>query len=110
MPSVSAAFGTREIPIEVGVHSARNVQRAVLALAPRGLIELESTIDDCQIGILEPIRERRRVHERAERHESYDSIDEHDKNLMARSAELHKLTGIATRLGAFVAERHPLAL
>jgi 2-oxoisovalerate dehydrogenase E1 component len=29
---------------------------------------------------------------------------------MSRSAELHKLTGIASRLGAFVAERHPLAL
>src|SRR6185295_10279404 len=29
---------------------------------------------------------------------------------MARSAELHKLTGVAGRLGAFVAERHPLAL
>ncbi len=29
---------------------------------------------------------------------------------MARSAELHKLTGVAGRLGAFVAERHPFAL
>ena len=29
---------------------------------------------------------------------------------MARSAELQKLTGIASRLGAFVAERHPFAL
>ena len=29
---------------------------------------------------------------------------------MARSAELQKLTGIASRFGAFVAERHPLAL
>src|SRR2546422_7379533 len=29
---------------------------------------------------------------------------------MARSAELHRVTGIASRLGAFVAERHPLAL
>jgi 2-oxoisovalerate dehydrogenase E1 component len=29
---------------------------------------------------------------------------------MARSAELSKLTGISSRFGAFVAERHPLAL
>ena len=29
---------------------------------------------------------------------------------MARSVELHKLTGISGRFGAFVAERHPLAL
>src|SRR5262245_35898928 len=29
---------------------------------------------------------------------------------MTRSAELQKLTGIASRLGAFVAERHPFAL
>ena len=29
---------------------------------------------------------------------------------MARSVELHKLTGIASRFGAFVAERHPFAL
>jgi 2-oxoisovalerate dehydrogenase E1 component len=29
---------------------------------------------------------------------------------MAKPAELEKLTGLATRLGAFVAERHPLAL
>jgi 2-oxoisovalerate dehydrogenase E1 component len=29
---------------------------------------------------------------------------------MARSAELHKLTGLAARFGAFVAERYPLAL
>ncbi len=29
---------------------------------------------------------------------------------MAKPAELQKLTGIARRFGAFVAERHPLAL
>src|SRR5471032_1723596 len=29
---------------------------------------------------------------------------------MAKPAELEKLTGIASRLGAFVAERHPFAL
>src|SRR5437868_14845556 len=29
---------------------------------------------------------------------------------MATPAELHKLTGISSRFGAFVAERHPLAL
>src|SRR5258705_4792904 len=31
-------------------------------------------------------------------------------DVMARSAELRKLTGIAGQLGAFVAERHPLAV
>ena len=29
---------------------------------------------------------------------------------MAKPAELEKLTGIASRFGAFVAERHPFAL
>lgn len=38
---------------------------------------------------------------------SYDSAE---PQLMAPSAELRKLTGIARRLGAFIAERHPLAL
>ena len=35
----------------------------------------------------------------------------HDRiNLMSRSAEISRLSGLDSRLGAFVAERHPLAL
>src|SRR5947209_4576273 len=33
-----------------------------------------------------------------------------DRTAMPRPAELQKLTGLARRFGAFVAERHPLAL
>ena len=61
---VAARRVAGEVPLQVGVHGARNVRRCVHLLAPRRVVEREPAVDDAKRLVGQMSRQRLCVDER----------------------------------------------